>query len=184
MPTIVSHPAAALALAPWYRPLLKRPSIVVAGTALTLLPDIDVLAFRFGIPYEHLLGHRGLTHSLPFALMFSGLLAWPMYRRLQVGLPILWSYFALCLASHGLLDALTNGGLGVAFFAPFSNERFFFDLQPIQVSPIGIERFLSTRAQQVLASELLWIWAPAALIGMAGLLVRWFRRHAAMRREV
>ena len=36
---------------------------------LAVLPDLDVLGFHAGIPYEHTLGHRGLSHSLLFALV-------------------------------------------------------------------------------------------------------------------
>jgi inner membrane protein len=36
---------------------------------LAVLPDLDVLGFHAGIPYEHPLGHRGLSHSLLFALV-------------------------------------------------------------------------------------------------------------------
>jgi inner membrane protein len=62
-----------------------------------------------------------------------------------------------------LLDALTNGGLGVALFAPFSNERFFFPWRPIEVSPIGAG-FFSARGMRVLLSEARWIWLPAATV--------------------
>jgi len=72
-------------------------------------------------------------------------------------------------ASHGLLDALTDGGLGVAFLAPFSGERFFFPWQPIEVSPIGLRRFLSGRGLEVLRSELLWVWLPSILLAGAAL---------------
>ena len=34
-----------------------------------MLPDADVIAFHFGIPYVHPLGHRGLTHSIVFAAL-------------------------------------------------------------------------------------------------------------------
>src|SRR6267378_8050335 len=49
--------------------------------------------------------------------------------------PGLWRFFFLATASHGLLDAMTNGGLGVAFFAPFCDTRYFLPWQPIVVSP-------------------------------------------------
>ena len=35
-------------------------------------------------------------------------------------------YLFLSTASHGVLDALTDGGLGVAFFSPFDQTRYFF----------------------------------------------------------
>jgi inner membrane protein len=79
----------------------------------------------------------------------------------------LWTYFFLAAASHGLLDAMTDGGLGVAFFSPFDNRRYFLPWRPILVSPIGFERFFTIRGLVVFESELLWIWLPVALL-MAG----------------
>jgi inner membrane protein len=72
-------------------------------------------------------------------------------------------YFTLVILSHPLLDALTNGGRGVALLAPFSNERYFFPWRPIEVSPIGM-RFFSERGLSVIASEAVWVWLPALLI--------------------
>jgi inner membrane protein len=82
----------------------------------------------------------------------------------------LFLYLFLCTVSHGLLDALTNGGLGVAFFAPFYDTRYFFPWRPIAVSPIGTG-FFSERAWRVLSSELLWVVAPSLLFYLAGALV-------------
>ncbi len=48
-----------------------------------------------------------------------------------------WLFLFVATISHGILDALTDGGLGVAFFAPFVNTRYFFPWTPIKVSPIG-----------------------------------------------
>lgn len=73
-------------------------------------------------------------------------------------------YFFIVTASHGLLDALTNGGLGVAFFAPFDNERYFFPWTPLEVSPIGVSVALLDRFRVVLANELLWVWLPAFVL--------------------
>ena len=80
----------------------------------------------------------------------------------------------LAAASHGLLDAMTTGGRGVAFFSPFSNRRYFLPWRMIEVSPIGIRPFFSERGAQVFASELTWIWIPAAAAAIAGIL--WRRR--------
>jgi inner membrane protein len=75
--------------------------------------------------------------------------------------------------SHGLLDAMTNGGLGVAFFAPFSNERYFLPWRPILVSPLSIHVFFGSRkGLRVMWSELGWIWLPAALVFLVGLALR------------
>ena len=75
-------------------------------------------------------------------------------------------------ASHGLLDAMTSSGLGIAFFSPFSNERYFFPWNPIRVSPLSIGRFMSKRGWEVLQSEFVWIWLPSLAIGAIAMLCR------------
>ena len=144
-----------------------------------ILPDFDVLAFSFGIPYEHVLGHRGLTHSLPFALVLGfGVvqLCFPEVSVRSVGGWKLVAHFSIVTASHGFLDALTDGGLGVAFFAPFDTGRYFFPWTPVKVSPISVTSFFSERGIQVLVSEVVWIGIPVAVwlvgIGMMGLFIK------------
>jgi inner membrane protein len=84
----------------------------------------------------------------------------------------LFAFFFGATASHGVLDALTNGGLGVAFFAPFSNTRYFFPWQPIEVSPLGIEPFLSSRGVEVMVSEFKWVWIPSGLLVLGAYALR------------
>jgi len=169
MPTLISHPAVAIGAFPWIRRHLGHPGLLLVGMALTALPDIDVVGFRFGIAYGDLLGHRGLTHSLPFAAAVGAIVAWPAARLSGTRFGVLWLYFALCLASHGLLDAFTDGGLGIAFLSPFSNERYFFDFRPIHVSALSVQRFFAGDWTGLLASEVQWIWLPALALAAAGL---------------
>ena len=102
-----------------------------------------------------------MTHSLLFAGLLSAALVAMWYRQkawaARVGIFV---YLFLCTASHGVLDALTDGGLGVAFFSPFDTSRYFFSARPVAVSPIGISAFFSKDAFHVLASEVIWIWLP------------------------
>jgi len=175
VPTIFSHAlVATVAGRSWGRRLPARLWIVSAVCAM--LPDIDVISFAFGIRYEAMFGHRGFTHSFFFAAL-TGLVATSLVRSDsesrtpdsgRVGL-FLW--FTAVTASHGLLDALTNGGRGIAFFAPFSDYRYFFPWRPIQVSPIGVG-FFSSRGLRVLASEAGWIWVPSAIIAVSARLFR------------
>jgi inner membrane protein len=176
MPSIVSHPAVPLALTPLLPPELRSPSVIFLGVACSVLPDLDVLGLRVSVPYGHLLGHRGLSHSITFAVFLSASLTW----LLPVTAPsspasrlMLFGFFCLSTLSHGMLDALTNGGLGVAFFAPFDNRRFFFPWRPIRVSPISLHAFLSATGVRVLRSEVQWVWLPAVLVmGLLTLLRR------------
>lgn len=173
MPTLFTHAAVAVAAGQLYprRPLPFY--FWVVSVYCALLPDADVLAFAFGIPYEHMLGHRGLSHSFVGAAVIGALGAWRMLGRMDVGFRPLWLYFSLVAASHGVLDALTDGGHGIAFFAPFSNERFFLPWTPVAVSPIGAYHFFTSRGLAVMASEVTWVWLPAAFAALA---VTAFRR--------
>jgi inner membrane protein len=47
---------------------------------------------------------------------------------------------------------LTDGGLGVALFWPFTAERFFWPVQPLPVAPIGTG-MLSWRGLYVVVVE-------------------------------
>ncbi len=143
----------------------------------SILPDVDVLGFRFGIHYGDLWGHRGMTHSL----LFAAVIAIAFSFRFPLALWERWKMMALLFiitASHGLLDAMTNGGLGVAFFSPFDRERYFLPWTPIEVSPIGAGRFFSGRGWEVIRSEIVWIWGPALIVGAAlYALAHWRRKQ-------
>jgi inner membrane protein len=144
--------------------------------ALSALPDIDVIGYWLDIRYGHVFGHRGITHSLFFALLLSGIAAAVIAQRLKIPAGSTWAYFFTCMASHGIIDAFTNGGRGIAFFAPFHNDRYFFPLRPVQVSVLEPDRFFSEQWPVVLASELLWIWLPVTLALLAGYLA--YRRKS------
>jgi inner membrane protein len=179
MPTVLTHPAVALGLAPFFRRYGLTKEATALGVMCTVVADFDVLGFRFDVPYGSLLGHRGLTHSLCFALLL-GTGAAALARRFgeRASPRVLASFFVLCAASHGFLDALTDGGLGVAFLSPFSNARTFLPWTPIRVSPIGLASFVgSGEAWAVLSSELVWVVLPSLVLGVVGL--SWSRASAA-----
>lgn len=165
MPTILTHPAVAL-LKTWWPQLPLR--VGVAGAVATILPDFDVAAFRLDIPYEHMFGHRGFTHSIVFALLVAAI-ATPLLR-VEGHRRVTFAFLFFCTISHGLLDACTNGGLGVAFFAPFSGKRYFLPWTPIRVSPLGV-RFFGPRGLATLRSELVWLWLPLAAAAIMGRVV-------------
>ncbi len=141
--------------------------VQVAAAVCAVAPDLDVVTLRFGVPYESMLGHRGITHSLAFAAVLGAAAASALRARCrELPFATLWLYLFAATASHGLFDALTDGGRGVAFFAPFSATRWFFPVRPIRVSPIGVERFLGARGIAVLESELAWVWLPSLLFAL------------------
>lgn len=148
---------------------------ILAGVVCSILPDADVLAFRFGIPYEHMFGHRGFTHSIFFAVVLSGFLGWVAFKidGKKLRSVAIFIYLFLCTMSHGVLDAMTTGGKGIAFFAPFSDERIFLPWRVIKVSPLSVEQFFSEWGMKVIMSEVYWIGIPATAI----IILAWlFRR--------
>jgi inner membrane protein len=120
-------------------------------SALAMLPDADVIAFVFRIPYSAPWGHRGATHSFVFAALVALGVA-GVARLFRFPAPRVGLLAFIALASHGLLDALTNGGLGAALLWPFSNQRFFAPVRPLPVAPIGLG-MLSPRGLYVVAVE-------------------------------
>ena len=163
MPTIVSHAAVPLALGLGLGKKRIPGPLLLAGMAASMLPDADVLLFRFGATYDTPWAHRGFSHSLAFGL-FLGLLAAVALRRWTPAL-VAFAFVAVSAASHGLLDMMTNGGHGVAVLWPLTDQRYFFDWRPIRVAPLALRRF-PPRAAAIVRTEFLWIWVPAILVAL------------------
>jgi inner membrane protein len=174
MPSVFSHAIAAAAIGGVAVGGRSRAILWGLGAVCAIVPDADVVSVFLGVPYRHMLGHRGLSHSLPFAAVLAVVVTAAVRWTLPAspGAPRLWTFFFAATASHGLLDSMTNGGLGVAFFAPFSGARYFSPWRPILVSPISVQAFLSYHGVRVMWSELWWVWLPAALVCLAGLALR------------
>ena len=172
MASAFTHAIAGLTIGTAFRLRHSSPGVWITGAVVAALPDLDGIGFWLGVPYESVFGHRGFTHSLIFAALvaFAALLAFRDRAYADDGRR-LWLYFFLATASHGLLDAMTTGGGGIAFFAPFVNDRYFFPWRPILVSPMSVRRFFSARGMAVLASEMVWVWIPAALFAGTMLLL-------------
>tara|TARA_R110000868_G_scaffold63482_1_gene191537 strand:+ start:3460 stop:3975 length:516 start_codon:yes stop_codon:yes gene_type:complete len=135
--------------------------LLLAAIFSAILPDFDVIGFKMGIPYMSPFGHRGFTHSIVFALLWASLLMITLGKENKK----LWFLVIfLSTVSHGILDAMTTGGMGVGFFIPFDNDRFFFPFQVIKVSPLGIKKFFSEWGIQVIFSEFKHIFIPCSLI--------------------
>lgn len=182
MASIFGHVAVSTAIGLAFFPKQVRPLTLVVAGFCAFAPDLDVLAFRYGIPYTSQWGHRGWTHSLAFALVVGGLIGilskYSLKRWGQNAESIttgnnLTAWMVISMATHPLLDMLTNGGRGCALWWPFSADRIFFPFRPIQVSPITASDFFSPWGLEVLASEVIWIGFPSfALVWLLGMLKR------------
>jgi inner membrane protein len=175
-----SHAVAAISIGTLFYEARVPKRIWIAGALCSALPDLDSIGFHFGIRYSDFWGHRGFTHSLAFAAILAALVSLVLGKVPSLGRAKLWFFLFLATASHGLLDAMTNGGLGIAFFSPFDNDRYFLPWRPIVVAPISIHRFFSGRGVEVMKSELLWIWLPAILFAA----VVWLFRQTHSKGEI
>ncbi|RSK34638.1 metal-dependent hydrolase [Hymenobacter metallilatus] len=170
MASIVGHCALGATLGKLLLPERRYWPYWVLAAACAFLPDADVIGFKFHVAYASLWGHRGLSHSLLAAAVAATALTGGLHWRRPALMPPLgrlWLLLFLATASHGLLDAMTTGGEGVAFFSPLDTTRYFLGLRPIAVSPIGVKKFVGEWAARVLRSEVQWILLPCALLLVA-----------------
>ena len=160
----LGHIAVGMAAARVYeRGRVPRASSMAFWSVLSLLPDVDVIGFAFGVDYADPWGHRGATHSLTLAAALG--VAVGLAAR-QVNLPAARATFVATavLASHAVLDTMTDGGLGCALLWPFELARYFAPWRPIPVAPIGLG-LLSPYGGMVALAELV-LFAPVLLFAL------------------
>ncbi|MDU3066047.1 MAG: metal-dependent hydrolase [Escherichia coli] len=140
MPTVITHAAVPLCIGLGLGSKVIPPRLLFAGIILAMLPDADVLSFKFGVAYGNVFGHRGFTHSLVFAFVVPLLCVLIGRRWFRAGLIRCW---------------------------PWSDERFFAPWQVIKVAPFALSRYTTPYGHQVIISELMWVWLPGmVLMGM------------------
>jgi inner membrane protein len=171
--TVLTHAVVGAALAPLAPARVSPSRLAVALAVVAVLPDLDVLGLHLRIPYAHPLGHRGFSHSLVFAALQAAAVARFGFANGR-GRRLFFLLFAAA-ASHGILDAFTDGGLGVGFLIPFSSERFFAPWRPLPVSPLGIDGSVPG----IVRVEMLYLWPPA--LGLFAASAAW--RSARARRR-
>jgi len=174
MPTVFTHALVGLTASQLCSPKeMQQDSraklfFTALSIALPIAPDFDFLFIPI-VRGGSLLDHRGLFHSIAFALVLGAVATEFMVRQVQaMGQRHLWlfAYFFIATASHGLLDSMTRGPQGVALFAPFDNHRYFLPIRPMLPSPIWPSEFFSSYGARVLGIEFLLVWTVccAALV--------------------
>jgi len=159
----VGHVAVGLAAARWGRPPIPARAWAALLVVAAGLPDVDVVAFSLGIPYHAPFGHRGASHSLVVAVLCGALLALAV-RRTPLSAARIGLIVGVVVATHGLLDTLTDGGLGVALLWPFSDARYFAPWRPIPVAPIGRRLFGPEGVRLMLEEGVLFL--PFFVVGL------------------
>jgi inner membrane protein len=175
LPTLITHallPVIGAAAVPRLR-LSNR--VIGAAIVAAMLPDADVVGrLLFDYPGTHPLGHRGWTHSIVFALLV-GLVGMAGSSALRASPRLAFAILFLGALSHPLTDMLTDGGRGVMLLWPLSLEKMHWPVRPVEISPLGLRGFEDGRMWEVLASEALWLVAPALIL--AFLCRLWSDRH-------
>jgi inner membrane protein len=167
MATTLTHALVGLGLAEVFTGHSQPLSFYGLSAALALAPDVDVVSFRLGIPYRSRFGHRGFSHSLCCATLVSLFVAAVGHGAFALPWWQLALFAWVVIVTHSVLDAMTNGGGGIAFFSPVDDGRYFLPWRPVQVSPIGLAVF-SPWGLRALVSEIVWVWIPlAVLVGVA-----------------
>ncbi len=146
------------------------------------LPDLDYGLHAYGVEYHDLWGHRGMAHSVLFAAVLAVITMLVFFRayaplNTRRGWALL-SYFFVITASHGFLDAFTDGGLGVALFSPFDAERYFMPWQPLPVPDLGLATIFTRRFATVMLGEVLMVWLPGCAVALPVWAARVARRPA------
>jgi len=108
------------------RKLGKKAMLI--GALANNLPDIDVVTSFWTSPAHELMVHRGITHSILFAVIVSPLFARAFQKRFS-SYDVSFKRWLVLIGSglflHILLDAFTAYGTG--WFEPFSNYRVTFN---------------------------------------------------------
>jgi inner membrane protein len=166
MPLSTTHAlvpvAAAIAVS---RPLAHWRLVAFAAVA-AMAPDLDAIANpMFGLQADSIYSHRGFTHSL-FIAMGAGILAAIIHRRLRVRPLTAAAVVGGAMASHGLLDMMSDTGLPVAILWPLSATRLYAHWRPIHGGELELSRW-ATQLPPRLETELWQLILPMLAAALA-----------------
>lgn len=154
--------AAAIAFS---RPLVHWRVVALAAVA-AMAPDLDAIANPlFGLQASSIYSHRGFTHSL-FVAMGAGLIAAALHRRLGVRPLTAAAVVGGAMASHGLMDMMTDTGLPVAILWPLSSTRLYADWRPIHGGELELSH-IATQLAPRLETELWQLVLPMLAVAIA-----------------
>ena len=114
------------------------------GALAQSVPDIDFVAGFFLHGAENVVAHRGITHSILFAVGATLFLTW-LVRSIIYKTPLplknVLLLFAVNIGVHLLLDSFN--AYGVALLMPFDNHRFSWNVLYVADPLFSIAPFIS-----------------------------------------
>lgn len=102
---------------------------MLIGAVANNVPDVDVVSSFWMKQADSLLAHRGFTHSILFALIFTFVAGWLMKKKFSRNPFSVSEWFSLIginLFLHLIIDSFTAYGTG--WYEPFSHERVAFNI--------------------------------------------------------
>lgn len=123
------------------------------GAILGTVPDLDVLVGQFLNPLDGILIHRGMSHSIPFALFASLLFGWLITKveRHRISFKTAYWMSFWCLFTHALLDMCTTWGTQIFWPLPYRfSANIVFVIDPMYTIPFIVFLILVWRAKDAM----------------------------------
>jgi inner membrane protein len=102
---------------------------MLAGALAQSIPDVDFITRLWLSNIDHILAHRGFTHSILFAVLMTIIMSL-LFIKFFHKEPVAWRrwffLFGLNLFTHIFIDSFNAYGVG--WFEPFSHQRFSFNV--------------------------------------------------------
>ena len=111
----------------------NRRWLIVFGALVAVVPDLDVVIYLLLSP-EGMAIHRGLSHSVAFALASAALGTLCCFRILSASVHMILLALAFAALTHPLLDYLMGAGPPIAFLSPLLNHG---SLLPVVAMPVA-----------------------------------------------
>ena len=147
----------------------KRPvpwTLLVVTMFAAAAPDVDgIFKHLVHLPSNSIYGHRGAAHSL-FVALAAGCVAALFHKKLGVRPLTAGVLVGAAMASHGLLDMMTDSGLPVAYLWPVSSARLSADWRWIHSIPVHMHNLVSSASVRLL-SDLKQLIFPAFAAAVA-----------------
>lgn len=107
---------------------LGKKSLLLGAMAQSV-PDIDFITTFFLSDSADIVAHRGITHSIIFAIIATFLLSWAarhVFKKLNLPWKLWFLLFGINILVHIFIDGFNAYGIG--WFEPFSPTRYSFHI--------------------------------------------------------
>lgn len=122
MPSPIAHAVSGYAIAKGVNPLnvSRMGRVAFYAVFVAIAADFDFIPQLVASVNTH----RGFTHSLSFALLFSGIVSAVIARCTSFNYRPTFLLTLTLYGSHLMLDFLTQGGTGIPLLWPISDSHF------------------------------------------------------------